>query len=379
MKKLVCIVIFLLLSFGNLLSAQDTIRFKQQLSLWMNYNPESDLYIHSGVRYIPQLNFSFGLKNNQLLDFEASANIFGSFNTNLSDSSQTDAKLKPYRAWMRFSGKQFELRTGLQKINFGSATMLRPLMWFDEVDPRDPLKLTDGVWGILGRYYFLNNANVWLWALYGNEKPRAYEFASRNTKYPEFGGRIQFPLTNSELGFSYHHQSIDTRPLSAPMQPLASVSENKMGIDLKVDWHIGFWFEGVLSARKADLGDFTHQEMLTIGADYTFGIGSGLYVIAEHLILSNDKKALAFNQVTNFTATSLSYPIGFFDNINAIFYYDWKNCLVYNFVNWQRQFNKFSLNLMAYWNPKQNYLPGQGNHNVFFGGKGIQLMFIYNH
>ena len=69
---------------------------------------------------------------------------------------------------MRYSSDQFELRLGLQKINFGSASMLRPLMWFDQMDPRDPLHLTDGVWGLLARYYFLNNANIWLWGLYGN-------------------------------------------------------------------------------------------------------------------------------------------------------------------------------------------------------------------
>ena len=66
---------------------------------------------------------------------------------------------------------KLHIEPGLQKINFGSATMLRPLMWFDQVDPRDPLQLTDGVWGVLGRYYFLNNANIWLWGLYGNKNP----------------------------------------------------------------------------------------------------------------------------------------------------------------------------------------------------------------
>jgi len=55
--------------------------------------------------------------------------------------------------WIRLSTKQFELRAGLQKINFGSATLLRPLMWFDKIDPRDPLQLTDGVYALLARYY----------------------------------------------------------------------------------------------------------------------------------------------------------------------------------------------------------------------------------
>src|SRR5690606_40300081 len=87
----------------------------------------------------------------------------------------SNGRIKPYRLWARYSGNQFELRAGLQKINFGSATILRPLMWFDQMDIRDPLQLTDGVWAMLGRYYFLNNANIWLWVLYGNEDPKSWE------------------------------------------------------------------------------------------------------------------------------------------------------------------------------------------------------------
>ena len=68
--------------------------------------------------------------------------------------------------------------TGLQKINFGSAVLLRPLMWFDSLDPRDPLQLTDGVYAVLLRYYFPNNANLWAWALYGNDSPKGWESAA---------------------------------------------------------------------------------------------------------------------------------------------------------------------------------------------------------
>jgi hypothetical protein len=71
------------------------------------------------------------------------------------NSFSSNGDIKPYRLWARYSTSQLEIRAGLQKINFGSANILRPLMWFDQMDPRDPLQLTDGVWGILGRYYTL--------------------------------------------------------------------------------------------------------------------------------------------------------------------------------------------------------------------------------
>merc|ERR1712127_1137306 len=102
---------------------------------------------------------------------------------------------------------QFELRVGLQKIDFGSASLLRPIQWFNQIDPRDPLQLTNGVYGVLGRYYFLNNANIWLWTLYGNEKTRGFDALETNKKVPEFGGRIQYPTKKGEIALSYHHRS----------------------------------------------------------------------------------------------------------------------------------------------------------------------------
>lgn len=369
-------MIFILL--GSFLQAQEGIQFKGQLSSWLHYNAENNLSFLFGARYIPQLNYAYSFKNDQRLDFETSINSFATISSNVSDSIVFDGSIKPYRAWIRYSGKQFELRAGLQKINFGSATMLRPLMWFDEVDARDPLKLTDGVWGLLGRYYFLNNANIWMWVLYGNENPRGWEFVERNKRYPEFGGRIQFPLSKSEMGFSYHHQIIDMQSIAIITAPLESISENKIGFDIKIDWHIGFWIEGVWSTRNADIGILKNQEMITIGADYTFGIGNGLYLIAEHFLSSFDENAFEFQQPINFTATSISYPVGLFDNINAIFYYDWGNNSAYSFLNWQKQFNNWSVNLMAYWNPENSALPTSGAVNLY-GGKGMQLMLIFNH
>ena len=110
---------------------------------------------------------------------------------------------------MKFSGDQFEVRAGLQKINFGSASMLRPLMWFDQIDPRDPLQLTDGVYVLLGRYYFLNNANIWVWALYGNDSRKGWEQIPSLKKVPEFGGRLQLPVSHGELGTTYHYRVAD--------------------------------------------------------------------------------------------------------------------------------------------------------------------------
>ncbi len=377
MRVLILISAFMLSSI--FLKAQDSLVLKGQVSSWINYNTEIPLPYQLGGRYIPQLNYSYQLKKHHLLDLEVSANIFGSFKTNLSDSLFTDGNIKAYRAWMRFSGKQFELRVGLQKINFGAAVLLRPLMWFDGMDARDPLNLTDGVWGLLGRYYFLNNANLWAWILYGNEQARGWEIANRNAKYPEFGGRFQFLLANTEIGFSYHHQYIDARPFAILAPGLDQVSENKMGLDIKWDGPVGLWLETSWSEKNAALGLFKNQEMFTLGMDYTFGIGSGLNFIVEHLWNANDEKAFEFQKTASFSAVSFSYPVGIFDKLSAVFYYDWNSQSVYNFVNWQKTYNAISIHLMAYWNPVNSSLPNSGLSSGLYGGKGLQLMLVFNY
>jgi hypothetical protein len=271
-----------------------------------------------------------------------------------------------------------ELRFGLQKINFGSATLLRPLMWFDQVDPRDPLQLTDGVWGGLMRYYFMNNANLWLWVLYGNDKVKGWEWVHSNRHIPEFGGRLQLPLPLGEAAISYHHRVADSRYLDPQIPALDRIPENRLGLDARFDKVVGFWFEGTWVYISKDMGELTNQINLNLGLDYTFGWGNGLGIIAEHLVTSYDEKVLGFTNTINMSALSMSYPFGMFDTIDTIVFFSWKDQKWYNFINWSKQYDAIALNMMAYWNPDDYNMPLQGNAENLFGGKGIQLMLIYN-
>jgi hypothetical protein len=377
MKNTFSILIFLLVPACML--AQDSIDFKGQASSSILYNGGNALPLYLGARYIPQVNYQVSLQNDHKLDFEASLNINGNVGINPFDSAYASGRLKPYRLWVRYSARQFELRAGLQKINFGSASILRPLMWFDQVDPRDPLKLTDGVWGILGRYYFLNNANIWLWGLYGNPKPRGWEPAGTNNNFPEAGGRIQLPFSHGEAAISYHHRVADTRNMADNVPQYSEVPENRIGFDMKFDLVAGFWLEGSWVKKNKDLGIYTNQEILNAGIDYTFDVGNGLYAIFEQLYASNDQKPFAFDNSTTFSLLSLSYPVGMFDNISAIVYYDWKNKAIYNFINWQKQFNNLTIYLMAFWNPEDYRIPSQGNGSNLYAGKGVQVMMVWNH
>ncbi len=376
----ICLLgLFLAIPGSFFAQASDSLMFKGQLSAWTLYNGGLDLPIHMGGRYIPQLNYEVKMPDDKQIDFEASANISGNFGFKPFDTISSYGTIKPYRLWGRYSTRQLEVRVGLQKINFGSANLLRPLMWFDEVDPRDPLNLTDGVWGVLARYYFLNNANLWLWSLYGNEDPRGWDFAGTNQGIPEFGGRFQSPIPAGEAALSYHYRISDTRGVNAALPDYAKVKENRIGFDARFDLVVGFWLEASWINSNEDLGVFTNQELINIGVDYTFGVGSGLYVIFEQLLVAYDQKAFQFQNTTNFSLASVSYPIGLFDNISGIIYYDWENNNIYNFINWERTFKHLTMYLMAYWNPDDYRIPTQESTQNLYAGRGIQLMLVFNH
>ena len=254
--------------------------------------------------------------------------------------------------------------------------MFRPLMWFDQIDPRDPLQLTNGVYAALGRYYFLNNRNVWIWALYPGKQPKNWEIAGSAQRLPEFGGRFQSPVNKGEAGLSYHFRVADTRTLGTTM---SEMPEHRIGLDGKWDVGVGLWYEVAWIQKSANTGPLTNQELITIGTDYTFGIGNGLNLMFEQFLYAYDRKPFGFSNAITMSALSLSYPVGMFDNISALVYHDWVNHKVYNFLNWKKQFKMLNLYTMVYWNPSQSLLPQQQGTFNQFSGKGVQVMLVYNH
>jgi hypothetical protein len=363
------------------LNGQNTspFKFSGQVSAWANYNQSNQQPLWMGARYIPEGSYRINLPKKKMIDIEAAANINGSVGLGFSDSPPSDGNVKPYRAWARYSGNQFEVRMGLQKINFGSASMLRPLMWFDQMDPRDPLQLTDGVWGILGKYYFLNNANLWFWGLIGNEGPKTWEIGQTIAWTPEFGGRLQLPVWRGEAALSAHHRQVDTHQFAPFMHVVEKMPESRLGLDAKWDLEVGFWVEASLISKHRDFGMLTHQHMFTSGVDYTFGMGNGLNAMIENLWFAPGKELFNWDESVSFSALSVSYPISMFANINAIVYYDWKNKQTYNFLNIKQDYRKVTFYLMGFWNPDTFQLPQQTGSGNLFAGKGLQVMLVYNH
>jgi len=356
--------------------ARDPIQFRYsgQLSGWGQFTPDIPTKGWLGGRYIPQINLTQPLENNQLIDLEASVNLFGDIGIRSFDNTSTDATIKPYRAWARYASTRAEVRLGLQKINFGSAQMFRPLMWFDSMDPRDPLQLTDGVWGGLFRYYFPNNTTLWLWSLYGNDKNKGWEILPSSSSFPEIGGRVQIPIPKGEGALSYHFREAD-----ASAYGLEKIAENRFGLDVRLDATVGLWFESSWTHLNGDMGELTNQQMATLGTDYTFGIGNGLGLTFEQFFYSYGERGIDFNRSLNFSGLNLSYPLSMADNLSAMVYYDWGNQRFYNFLNWQHQRNNVTFYLIGYWNPSEFGIPSQMGTGSRFAGKGIQLIIAWHH
>ncbi len=364
------------------LLAQD-VQFQGQASLWSVINSSES--VQAGARYIPQLFAGKGLTDDWRLDVELSCQAVHYRNYINEDLEGDSTRISAYRAWIRLTSHQFEIRAGLQKINFGSARLFRPLMWFDRLDPRDPLQLTDGVYALLMKYTLLDNANFWFWSLYGNHDTRGWEFLPTRKRFPEWGGRIQWPAGPGEIAVTGHFRHVDTETISALAAltgetgfavPGAAASETRLALDGRWDIKAGVWFE-IAAFRQNWASTFQNQILGTIGLDYTFGIGNGLFSQVEHFTWQSGWNSL--HALVNFSAVSLNYPVNLFDHLSFIGYYDWDREYWYRLADWQHTTDHFELHLITFWNPARATLFQFQNSASLFSGKGIQCMIVYNH
>jgi len=355
-----------------------TVDLSGQASGWVTVRND-DTQI--GLRYIPELSFAKQLWETYEISAEAAvkAQWFSRYEEGW-DRVEKDTEVDSYRLWVRFASSQYEVRAGLQKINFGSATLLRPLMWFDSIDPRDPLQLTDGVNGVLGRYYFLNNANIWLWGLYGNDDLKGWERLPSYDREIEFGGRVQMPVPEGEMGLSYHHRRVNPEGTSFGVQYPAQgkFSEQRIGLDGKWDVGVGLWLEGTVTRQDLDVPEPRYQKLLTVGTDYTFDIGNGPHLLLEQFVGVETKNLFGSGDSQSISALLADYPLSFLDTVSAIVYYDWEIDDWSGFLTWRRSYDRWQIHLSAFRNPDRTSIAQDATTGSSFSGNGVQLMLVFN-
>jgi len=352
-----------------------------QLSFWLAAHDRPVSEGSSGLRYIPDFSLKKNFQPGLAFDAEVSVNAYGALQGTSFRDLETSGKIKPYRVWVRIATSRFEARLGLQKINFGSAMLLRPLMWFDSIDPNDPLQLTEGVYGLLLKYTFLNNANVWLWGLYGNDEPAGWQTIPTLGESPEFGGRVQIPSFSGEMALSFHHRRLDADRSPEPLPPgeKDAVPEDRIGFDGKWDIGPGVWVEAGLTRQGFAYFPLKYQKTLSLGLDYTFSLGHGLHLLAEHLEFDASSGAWTRGQTLSLTALTLDYPLGLLDRIQGVVFHNWTNGDWYRLATWKRTYDRWSFFLIGFWNPAQYRIYAGQRHSNLFAGKGFQIMAVFNH
>lgn len=357
------------------------LAFDGQFSAWSNtFEYEDKWRNNTGLRYIPGFQIRHDITADMFWDVECALNGYVYYNT---EDSSDDADLDVYRLTLRFATAKTEFRLGLQKISFGPALLLRSLQWFDRVDPRDPQRLTDGVYGLRITYNTLNNSSLWLWCLLENDEPKGFEIFSTDPDKPEFGGRFQFPIPQGELAATIH-----TREAEYPMGLLPDFTERRIAVDGWMDIGVGIWFETVFRQQKSPALPFEWLKLVTTGMDYTFDIGNGLHILGEHMVPVLSDDIMTWDEKTHFTAFSANYPFGYFDALTAIGYYAWDHKEYSQYVSWQRSYDHVIINLSLFKYPDTNLgaslvtsgltTSGLQTQNLERGSGG-QILVILNH
>jgi hypothetical protein len=365
----------LLLAAAVLSAPMAGVELKSQMSGWFSLNDDTPSMPRLGLRWQPSLSLEKTLGAGWKIDSEFSLDASAAASAPDWKAADVTGRIKPYRLWLRLSHSRFEARLGLQKLNFGSASIFRPLMWFDALDPRDPLQVTDGVYGLLLRYYFRNNANLWLWGLYGNPDPRGWDTRPTASATAEFGGRFQAPLFTGEAGLTFHQRRLEPGGSTAAPQPL----ERRIALDGKWDLGIGLWLEASVIHQDDPAAVFQWQRALAVGVDYTFALGNGLYLLLEHYV-SRAGTTLTAGSGNDISLSALMarYPLGLLDSLGGMVYFDWRQQRSYNFISWQRTYDHWQFHAMLFWNPSQNLAGADQAGNNLYSGRGFQLMAVWN-
>lgn len=278
----------------------------------------------------PELNLTFIDTQKFMLDARITPNLrFMSY-----PGRDMELDLDLYRLWGRVSTENWFVRIGRQKLNFGSAKYLRPLQWFDSINPLDPLKQSVGIDAVLARYY-LGTANFWLWAV-DEEEFNSTTSLSKDSK-PNFGARIENSLTYCDAAITTNFKQTEHTGL-----------ESKLGIDIRWDTFIGYWLESSIT-NYSEADEVKWDRYLSLGVDYTINSGKGIYTMLEFMNRAKSETSLwGSDQDFCYTALSTSYPISIISNLNFSCISNWK--YDYSLLNLTMDMSTDYLRFMPYLN-----------------------------
>jgi len=356
--------------------AAETAELNGQLSLNASFEQAQDEWANQlTLGYMPELSFSNELSDNLVFNFNASTNLH--LSRHPASQPMVNSSVDLYRLNTQLNMPQSDIRVGLQKLNFGPAYILRSLRWFDQIDPTDPLNLTNGVNGIRYRYFFPNNANVWLWGLYGNKEPKGFEQVPTRINTPEVGARIQLPVLSGELGASIHMRETERLGFTG-IDVDTDLTEKRIALDGRWDIGPGVWFEVMLVDQGAvSKSTFNWFSTASAGTDYTLGIGNGFHILAEHNISQITEDAFDWDIAVETSAIQVTYPLSILDAVSVLDLIFWTENQNKLHLSWNRAYDSITYSLTAFLSK------GQSNNKEVTSsgtsGNGVRAVVVFNH
>jgi len=313
------------------------------------------------LRYLPQLENRWQFTGFPDLRAEIAGVVRGTVSQ--ADELTADFELDLHRCWLRLDRSSWELRAGLQKLNFGPSRLLRVLRWFDTVNPGDPSGYTKGVTGLTLRVTPTPRSTLRGWMLINDNGTQLLE-TRRGTVAG--GGRLQLPVGRGELALTAHSRLLEE-----------SGRENRIALDGSWDLGAGIWFESLLQHNE-DPGQAPWSSLTCCGLDYTFNWGNGLHLLSELFIVQSgfDLPGGSDNvSRSHFTAFMADYPLSIFDSLSLLTMLD-NESSSFLMLDWGHLTDYWSLHL-------QGFLSGNMNTALAISestpDNGVRLLVIYNH
>ncbi len=325
------------------------------------------------TRYLPAIEYQSSLSPSWDYDLEVRYQI--QWGGQLDTLGSVGMITEPYRVALNLQSINSEYIIGLQKINFGPARLLRSLMWFDSVNPTDPLQLTSGVTGISAKFYYEFGWSSQAWLLLPAD-PIGWEgFPDKDGTF-ETGGRISVPNDLGQLGISTHWRIADASSFS-PDDP--DLYEGRIGLDGFWDMGIGLWFESVYKNQQFTDSQFLQQLQSTVGADYTFWVGNGILLTTEHMLINIWDSPVVEDTNRLISTIMTSYSPSMFDQFSLMLFMDWETETPLAYLSWGQTYDSFRFTLGAFYTDTASQQESNTGFSSDFSGKGIQLTVAYNH
>ena len=153
----------------------------------------------------------------------------------------------------------------------------------------------------------------------------------------------------------------------------------RLGFDTKLDFSFGLWLEGnFLFIEKYPNPDsvfidntiYKFQAPVTLGIDYTWSVGNGIYTMAEIQLWAETGSPLRkLNRQYLTFAMTANYPIGLLDTVHYFGVVRDDATVSTHTLIWRRIYDRWSFDASLFWDAGKLYNQ--------YNSRGIKLVAAY--